>query len=173
MLWGMSPQLAEAGSLQQGITAHQRHDYVKAARILLPFARAGNARAQTLVGFMYEHGRGLPQNYVEAAIWYCLAADQGNPYAQYLLGLLHDNGHGVERNYVEAYKWLTLATAGASRNEREAWKRVRDAVASKMTVEEIALGQELAVQWRPKVAIRRPVSLGKAPAAAAVTVERK
>ena len=165
---------ASAGALQDGIAAYQRQDYFKAALLLRPFAEAGNAQAQTYLGFMYEYGRGVPQNYVEAAIWYCLAADQGHAHAQYLVGLLYDKGHGVGRDYVEAYKWLSLAAAQAPRSERENWARMRDAVASKMTVDRIALGQQLAVAFRPKVAVRRPVTVGNAPASAPeVVIEPK
>jgi len=168
----LAAHTAAAGPLQDGFAAYQRQDYVRAARLLQPFADTGNARAQTYVGFMYQYGRGLPQNYVEAAIWYCLAADQGYAYAQYLLGLLYDKGHGVDRDYIEAYKWVSLAVAGAPRNEREAWTRVRDAIASKMSVEQIALGQQLAVQWRPRIPVRKQVVIEVAPAGEPV-LERK
>jgi hypothetical protein len=161
--------IAGAGALQDGIVAHHRQDYVRAERLLRPLAVAGNAKAQTYLGFMYEYGRGVPQSYVEAAIWYCLAADQNSAYAQYLLGLLYDKGFGVPRDYVEAYKWLSLAVAHAPRADRESWTRIRDAVASKMTIDEIALGQRLATTFRPQPSapvrsIRRPVVVGPAPA---------
>src|SRR6476620_2657175 len=104
LLVATGTSIASAGPLQDGIVAHHRQDYVRAERLLRPLAEAGNARAQTYLGFMYEYGRGVPQSYVEAAALYCLAADQNNAYAQYLLGLLHDKGFGVPRDYVEAYK---------------------------------------------------------------------
>src|SRR5262245_35728294 len=84
MLAAATVHPATAGPLQDGIAAHQRENYTKAVRLLRPLADAGDAQAQTLLGFMYEYGRGVPQNYVEAAAWYCLAADQGNAHAQYL-----------------------------------------------------------------------------------------
>src|SRR5215813_2786741 len=62
--------------------AYARGDYVAAARRLEPLAAAGYARAQALLGFLYEYGRGVPQDYVGAAAWYTRAAEQGEPAAQ-------------------------------------------------------------------------------------------
>ncbi|WP_334510148.1 tetratricopeptide repeat protein [Bradyrhizobium sp. AZCC 1693] len=105
--------------------------------------------AQTYLGFMFETGRGVPQNYTEAAMWYRRAAEQGDGRAQYSLGLLYDRGHGVPRDVVEASKWLNLATAGAPRKAREARARIRDAVTTKMTRGEIAQARLRALEWAP------------------------
>ena len=70
--------------------------------------------AQTYLGFMFETGRGVPQNYTDAAMWYRRAAEQGDSLAQYSLGLLYDRGFGVPQDIVEAAKWLNLATAGGA-----------------------------------------------------------
>jgi uncharacterized protein len=142
-----------AGPLQTGIAAYNAHDYPRAARLLLPLAQRGNAMAQTYVGFMFQNGRGLPQNYVAAADWYRAASEQGVPVAQFQLGLMYDKGHGVPQDYVLAYKWLNVATARATPHEREYWVRIRDAVASKLTLIERTAGQDLASKW---FYVRRP-----------------
>jgi len=46
-------------------------------------AEEGNAQAQALIGFMYDNGQGVLQNYAEAVQWYRLAADQGVADAQF------------------------------------------------------------------------------------------
>jgi len=138
---------AAAGPLQAGIAAYNAHDYAAAAQLLLPLAEDGNARAQTYVGFMYANGRGLPQNYIAAARWYRSAGEQGVPMAQFMLGLMYDKGQGVPQDYVLAYMWLNLATAEAPPRERDYWVRIRDAVASKLTLVERTDAQRLAVQW--------------------------
>ena len=51
-------------------------------------ADQGDASAQYNLGVMYHFGKGVPQNYAEAAKWYRLAADQGNANAQHSLGLM-------------------------------------------------------------------------------------
>ena len=55
-------------------------------------ADAGDARAQYGVGAIYGEGRGVPQDYGEAAKWYRLAVGQGYGPAQINLGVLLENG---------------------------------------------------------------------------------
>jgi hypothetical protein len=142
--------LAQAASLKQGVAAYNRQDYMLAAQILTPFAERGEPSAQAYLGFMYETGRGVPQNYTDAAMWYRRAAEQGDSLAQYSLALLYDRGQGVPRDMVEAGKWLNLSTAGAPRKAREARARIRDAVTTKMTRGEIAQARLKALEWVPK-----------------------
>ena len=144
---------AAAGPLQAGIAAYHAEDYPAAARLLLPLAQHGNAKAQTYCGFMFQNGRGLPQNYVAAADWFRAASEQGVPVAQFNLGLMYDKGHGVPQDYVLAFKWLNVATARATPREREYWVRIRDAVGSKLTLIERTAGQDLASKW---FYVRRP-----------------
>jgi uncharacterized protein len=139
---------AEAGAAQAGIAALGRHDYVAAVRIFRPLAERGDARAQAYLGYMYANGYGVPQNYIESVRWYALASDRGDPTGQYMLGLMYDKGHGVPQDYVEAYKWLNLAVAGATGRDRQDWVRIRDAVASKLSLAQITKGQELAIEWQ-------------------------
>jgi hypothetical protein len=112
-------------------------------------AAAGSANAQMRLGFMYEYGRGIPQDYLLAAYWYRRAAEQGNPRGQHQLGLMYDRGLGVPNDYVEAYKWLNLAAASAGGGDREYFTRIRDAVASKMSLREMALSQRRGRGWLP------------------------
>jgi uncharacterized protein len=112
-------------------------------------AERGDPAAQTQVGFMYETGRGLPQDFMAAVYWYRRAADQGYPRAMHLLGLMYDKGQGVAEDYVTAHKWLNLAAAGAAGSDREYFQRIRDAVAQKMTVAQQTEAQWLARNWRP------------------------
>jgi len=141
---------ARAASLRQGITAFNRQDYVAASRNFIPLAQIGDPAAQAWLGFLFETGRGVPQNYTEAAAWYRRAAEQGDGVAQYSLGLLYDKGQGVPRDIVEAGKWLNLATATAPRRSREARARIRDAVTTKMTRGEIAESRFRALSWAPR-----------------------
>jgi hypothetical protein len=133
----------------QGVSAFSRADYRLASWIFVPLAERGNPSAQAYLAFMFETGRGVPQNYTEAAMWYRRAAEQGDSLAQYSLGLLYDRGQGVPLDVVEASKWLNLSTAGAPRRAREARARIRDAVTTKMTRGEIARARLLALEWAP------------------------
>lgn len=135
--------LAVASARAETPRVHGRDEAVSS------MARGGDARAQTVLGFMYATGRGVPQNFERAVDWYRRAAEQGDPTAQYLLGLMYDKGQGVQRDWVLAHKWLILAAAKATGRQREYYARIRDAVAFKLTSEQISEAQYLAAQWRP------------------------
>ncbi|WP_084799484.1 tetratricopeptide repeat protein [Bradyrhizobium sp. Ai1a-2] len=150
-----------ASSLSRGSAAFHRGDYIRAFQELSPLAARENATALGLLGFMYEHGFGVPQAYDAAADLYCRAAIQGNPFAQAMLGLLYDKGHGVPQDFVLAYKWLNLAAARTSGRERDTYARFRNAVASKMSTDEIVVGQRLALNWSPAFPVPGVQLLGR------------
>jgi TPR repeat protein len=137
---------AHAASLQNRPSAVRSHGEISVIAIGR-FAERGNARYQTDLGFMYETGRGVPQDYHLAAYWYGCAAEQGFVPAQHLLGLLYDRGQGVPLDYVEAHKWLNLAAARADSRDRDYFVRIRNAVASKLTRAQIYEAQQRARDW--------------------------
>lgn len=143
------PRPAHADGVRRAAAAYSSSDYIRAANALSPLALRGNARAQAQLGFMYENGFGVPQAYDAAADLYRRAAMQGDPFAQSRLGLIYDKGHGVPQDVVLSYKWLDLAAAHATRRERDYYLRLRNAVASKMTSDQIVVGQRLALMWAP------------------------
>ena len=141
---------ASADALSRGVAAFDRGDYIHAVLNLSPLAAQGNPRALGLLGFLYEHGFGVPQAYEAAFDLYCRGATLGDPFAQGMLGLMYDKGHGTHQDFIQAYKWLDLAAARThGGRERDAFLRFRDAVASKMSRDEIAVGQQLASSWLP------------------------
>jgi uncharacterized protein len=151
LCFGATPS-AHADTLGRATAAYHRGDYVRAARDLSLLAEQGSSRALGLLGFLYEHGYGVPQSYDAAADCYTHGAAQGNPFAQAMLGLMHDKGHGVPQDVILAYKWLDLAAAHTRGHERDTYARFRDAVASKMSKDEIAVGQRLALGWTASTA---------------------
>ncbi len=74
-------------------------------------AEHGDARAQYLLGRMYDNGSGARENPARAAKWYRKAAEQDFAPAQYGLGRLYAAGEGVGLDYAEAMKWLRKAAA--------------------------------------------------------------
>lgn len=68
-------------------------------------------KAQYQLGWSYDHGDGVEQDYVQAAEWYRKAANAGHPRAQNELGGLYENGHGVEQDYEQAMEWYRKAAA--------------------------------------------------------------
>ncbi|CAL75191.1 conserved hypothetical protein; putative signal peptide [Bradyrhizobium sp. ORS 278] len=153
---------ADARPRGDGYTAFARGDYVRAAALLAPLAERGHPRAMTALGYMYDNGFGVPQSYEAAVELYGGAAESGEPAAQHLLGLSYDKGHGVIQDHVLAYKWLSLAAAAAPLRQRDPYLRIRNAVAFKMSADQIIEGQRLALAWRRA----RPGGAGLAGAAA-------
>ncbi len=111
----------------------------------------GYAYAQAELGSMYAAGRGVAQDYAEAASWYQKAADQGNATAQGKLAGLYARGLGVPQDYVLAHMWYNLAASRAEcvSAHHEMAER-RDLIAAKMTPAEIAEAQRMAREWKPK-----------------------
>lgn len=98
-----------AASLSDAESAYAEGNYVKAAKLYLPLAKQGGAKAQLNLGVIYYLGQGVPQDYKEAAGWLRLAAKQGRAQAQNLLGAIYDLGLGVTQDYQEAANWYRLA----------------------------------------------------------------
>jgi uncharacterized protein len=146
LLIGAIP-VAQAASLKHRAVAGPS-EAAAVNRIILS-AQRGDAHAQAVLGFMYANGRGVPQSYDLAVDWYLQSAERGDATGQYLLGLMYDKGFGVTQNIVLAHKWLNLAAAHAPRQNRENILRLRDALASKMTMSQIDLAQRLAIDFVP------------------------
>ena len=149
LTWIGTTEIAHADALARGTAAYSRGDYNRAAKELEPLVERGNTRAFALLGFLYEHGFGEPKTYPVAARLYAQGAARGDPFGQAMLGLLYDKGYGVPEDFVLAYKWLDLAAAHATGSQRDVYARYRDAVGSKMSTNEIAEGQRLALYWTP------------------------
>jgi len=64
-----------------------------------------------LAEMYYLGGRGVEQNFSEAARWYEKLARLGDARAQTSLGLMYARGHGVEKNLQTAHKWWLHAAA--------------------------------------------------------------
>ena len=65
-----------AGPYEDGAVAYASGDYATALRLWRPLAEQGFAEAQHKLGVMYDTGRGVPQNYVQAHMWFNLAASR-------------------------------------------------------------------------------------------------
>jgi TPR repeat protein len=72
-------------------------------------ASHGDVVAQCNLGYRYEKGNGVAQDYTEALKWYRRAAKQGQASAQCNLGQLYYRGNGVRTNLAEALKWFLKA----------------------------------------------------------------
>ena len=117
-------------------------------------AEQGVAAAQYNLGVMYDNGKGVPENDVEAVKWFRKAAEKGYAYAQFNLGNMYANGEGVPvpeiipwfseegapNNNTRAYVWWSMAK---TQGNAKAASNI-DKLKPKMTPQQIADGQALA-----------------------------
>lgn len=61
--------VAAAGPIEDAESAIQHEDYTLAARLFRPLAEQGNAKAQVMLGIMYDFGQGVPQDFLLAHMW--------------------------------------------------------------------------------------------------------
>ena len=66
-------------------------------------AKQGDAKAQLILGVMYEEGRGVPKNYKEAVSWFREAAEQGHFGGQFYLGVMCADGRGISQDDEKAF----------------------------------------------------------------------
>ena len=103
--WADTPEQ----QFQQGFEATERGDYQTAFKLWLPLAEQGNASTQFNLGVMYEDGRGVKQDDVEAVKWFRQAAEQGDAKAQFNLGVMYAKGQGVRQDKGQAKEWFGKA----------------------------------------------------------------
>ena len=84
-------------------------NYSEYFKISKKHALTGDCNAQNNLGFCYENGLGVKQDYYEAAKFYRLAAEQGLYIAINNIGFLYKNGLGVLQDFEEAFKCFKLA----------------------------------------------------------------
>ena len=81
-----SPPAVSTSSIQnvKGSSSPQASstDDFKTFQAKMQEARQGDAIAQWNLGFMYQKGYGVPQNYTEALKWFQKSVNQGNAFAQ-------------------------------------------------------------------------------------------
>ena len=111
-------------------------------------AAEGDAVAQFELGVLYAFGRGVPQDYEEAARWYRLAADQGHASAQYNLGVSYAFGRGVPQDHGEAVRWYRLAAdQGLANAQFRLGRAYHDGRGVPQDYEEAVRWYRLAADW--------------------------
>jgi len=71
--------------------------------------RERRARAQNILGRMYQSGDGVSRNYRQAVKCFLEAAELGDENGQYNLGRMYQRGTEVNRDCREAAKWFRKA----------------------------------------------------------------
>ena len=100
----VSTESAEA-LYQKGNEYYKKSDFAEAVKYYRQAAEKGNANAQLQLGYCYDKGKGVQQNYEEAFKWFKKSAEQGDKIAQSNLAYCYSGGLGVTKDYTEAVKW--------------------------------------------------------------------
>lgn len=137
------PQQSAGPSIEQVRAELRAGNYAAAAPDLRVLADSGNARAQLLLGMMYDGGHGVAQDFGEARRLYELAAAQDHAPVFGLLGRMYEMGRGgsqdiskavdlYERGIAAGDDWSAFARAfqyetgeGAEHNMAEAVRLYR------------------------------------------------
>jgi TPR repeat protein len=145
----MLNQIIPTGSDEDEVTSGEKFE------ALLEQARAGDARSQNELGFMYFTGEAvsttatgevLQNDPVLAAGWFYRAAEQGYADAQFNLGLLYVNGEGVE---MDAAKAVELFYQAAEQGNVDAQNNL---AAMYYTGEGVGRDVDKAIAWFEKAA---------------------
>ena len=94
--------VAAADSNEEAKSAYGRGDYALAAQLFRSRAEQGNARAQNNLGGMYTQGRGVPQDFIRAHMWFNVAA----------AALSGDEGKAAMKNREHVASQMTAAQIG-------------------------------------------------------------
>ncbi|AHE98821.1 tetratricopeptide repeat protein [Thioalkalivibrio paradoxus] len=99
-------------------------DWDSAREAFTEAAEAGSPTAMSYLGWMYEEGKGVPQDGARAAEWYARAAKAGAQEFAVKLGWMYLGGQGVDRDRVQAEAWFLSAIDADYAPARVAWASV-------------------------------------------------
>lgn len=108
-------QGVEVGAaFQRAMAARINGDFAALFREMSALAEKGYTKAQFRMGWIYEHGIGVPQDYLKAREWYAKAMANGDASAIARTGRLYEGGLGVEKNYDKAAEYYRRAIRAGS-----------------------------------------------------------
>ena len=84
-------------------------NYPEAAKWVQKAVQGGSPFGDYLLGWLYEHGKGVAKNDSLAMKWYTAAANAGEPNAMYRVGVMLENGQGVQQDFAGAARWFYKA----------------------------------------------------------------
>jgi TonB family protein len=73
-------------------------------------AESDHPEAQRDLGYLYDQGKAVEKDPVEAIKWFRRAASNQDVVSQRVLGIMYRRGEGVPVNYEEAFKWLSASS---------------------------------------------------------------
>jgi len=102
------------------------HDPAQSAQWFARAAAQGHAGAETVLGYHYEQGHGVPKDYRLAVQWIQRAVAQGYADAMFHMGRLTSTGKGVPQSQSGAHQWFEKASAAGSADAIVALRQERE-----------------------------------------------
>ncbi len=115
--------------------------------LFIILAEQGDVNAQWVLGFMYDNGKGVPQDDQKALDWYKKAALQGLAEAQTNLGVMYAADQSALQDYAIAYSWFNLAALQGN----ELGRKNRNLILTNMSSSQIKEGQILSTALYEKI----------------------
>lgn len=110
LLAGLTPAQSSCPKLINPLTMALKNARWEIAALLFRVGwRTEDNRALNSLGWMYQQGLGVKQNYISALFWYSLAAKKGDSEAQKNIGWMYHFGLGVKKDYTIAIFWYRKA----------------------------------------------------------------
>ena len=88
---------ALANNFEAGFAAYQKGKFEDAAKEWLALAKEGHAKAQYILGILFDQGKGVVQDRSEAVKWWLKAAENDFQLAQHNLANAYISGDGIEK----------------------------------------------------------------------------
>ena len=92
-------------AFRRGLMAQLSGDFVALTKEMAPLAEKNYSRAQARMGWIYERGLGVPQDFEKAFAWYEKATLNGAKDAPAHIGLMYELGYGVQQDYAKAAEY--------------------------------------------------------------------
>lgn len=97
-----------------GMTYFVEQNYSEAMTWLRKASEKKHARAEHLIGVMYQTGRGVIKDTKEAMTWFHRAADHGDPDGNYAISIRYMIGYGSPHDLAKGLEYLQKAADGGS-----------------------------------------------------------
>ncbi len=139
--------------------AYSDGEYTKSVPIFEKLAKIGHPVAESLMGFVYFYGQGVPQDYQTALNWFEKAAMQGCFEAYALVAQMYEQGLGTAADPGQAYTWFNIAAGQLPQGkDRRDMVARREKVAEAMTPAQIEAAQKRSLQFEPKLVVPPDIS---------------
>jgi TPR repeat protein len=110
--------------LPEADRAYESGNHAYAFNEYMILAEHGDVSARVNVGWMYYYGEGVPQDKVQALVWYRKAAELGDITSMFNLAYGYEHGDGVGQDLDESRRWYRKAAEQKNALERLDFERL-------------------------------------------------